>query len=348
MVLFHRPSLAQPDRVCSSDACETFDSYEALVEHIESIQKIDSDSDLTTVCMCQHVFQDDLCRGSDGLVNRNLDLDGPTMRIWRNDRAIALLCAALDEGCFWDCPNTSIRVETGASLSMIGVGKNFQLTNTAGNFPVPNSTQFEPTSKIVVEPGGFLFVSEVEFVDIASSKASASGEPPYGAVEGGAIATAGKTTILDSTFVNCFAGARGGAIASTGSELDIRRTTFVGNKAPVGGAVYISSGADTTETDVRIYASTFSGSLLSEFDDGILDEAALANNLERDSDVKDSVFVEPETTGIPLEFCDNDGLEDNGCGGETGGNGSFARSVLDVRSLWMVLSLVSLGSAVFV
>ena len=119
----------------------------------------------------------------------------------------------------------------------------------------------------------------------------------------------GSLQVLDSTFQNCSAGRYGGAIAtsSTTSEIDIRRTIFVDNIAPQGGAIRIDR-----VSSVRIFACTFARNMIVDRDDLLL--SAGSYNLTVESNYTDSVYIDPASTIKDLSICNNLELDDSaGC-----------------------------------
>ncbi len=107
------------------------------------------------------------------------------------------------------------------------------------------------------------------------------------AANGGAIATRAAVTIADSTFANNNAsGGEGGAVQSYEQNATILRSSFLGNGARLGGAIF------KTEAVLEIRESTFSGNgssqdggaiyTLGNVLAGVIDSSVDANSAVRD------------------------------------------------------------------
>jgi predicted outer membrane repeat protein len=85
-----------------------------------------------------------------------------------------------------------------------------------------------------------------------------------GADGGGVVSSNKKITIENSTFMNCSATGNGGALAiSITGASNVKNSTFFGNSAANGGAIYLYSGVSTTTaftlTNLTIAGNTATG-----------------------------------------------------------------------------------------
>jgi predicted outer membrane repeat protein len=112
--------------------------------------------------------------------------------------------------------------------------------------------------------GGAIFVGSLSDTTITGSKFSNNSAITGGAIAGRDVAqnnTAAKLSIKDSVFDSNTATGNGGAIANTFSNTTVTDTTFTGNKADgLGGAIY-NDGADNQGvlSNIKLATSTFTG-----------------------------------------------------------------------------------------
>uniref|UniRef100_A0A7S2ECJ2 Uncharacterized protein n=1 Tax=Ditylum brightwellii TaxID=49249 RepID=A0A7S2ECJ2_9STRA len=311
---------------CSSDQCVDFATYSELVDHIHTEQKLqaaqqsgataaaDDDDELIVVCLCGKAYQgSNVCPTFPYQETVDGSLVEYSEMALTITRSVMLSCVTTDEPCLMDCPQTPVTVKSGGSLELIAVRGSLVWSNTA---------EATKSSKLRVDSGA------------SQSYILHSILPSSDQLEGGAISNAGSLQIYDSWFQNCSSRLHGGAIhvSTMTSSLDVRRTEFQDNTAPVGGAISLSNDVPWA----RILACNFAGTNHSDLE--ALEATASMYNETVDSNSTDSVFWRT-SEGNDYEFCDNTGLNDFGC--NSGSSISFSSSFV------LLIQLASLGAVAF-
>mmetsp|Transcript_3730 Transcript_3730/g.7124 ORF Transcript_3730/g.7124 Transcript_3730/m.7124 type:complete len:527 (+) Transcript_3730:102-1682(+) len=266
---------------CSTSSCTLVPVWDQLQAFV------DAASDGDSLCMCGRFYEEATCGTAEITIVEA--------------KEVTLECAPA-QICSLKCPQSAFVVNAG-TLTLKGTEQNFMMSGGT------------TSSRIIVGAEGALVANQIVFENTKNTAVPETADTrrhlQVKGSRGGAIQTYGATTVTETKFENCTATLEGGAVYIGSGAASFLASTFAGNRAFEGAAIFADGG------ELTVQDSVFS------------DNVATATNGNPD------IFAR---SGVQLDACGNTGESDV--------LGDDCSAAFDARSLvWTALAGMSLLAA---